>query len=369
MANKQRYMQEIITGVFMVAILCVLGFFTIVISGADWLHGKKYATVHVAFENVGALKVQDPIMVRGLKIGSVSALRLKEDYIEATLKVPHDITIRSDYTITVGSLSVLGGSKLELDVGQEGDIIPHDMLLKGTPPHDVMADLGAVVAEVRAAIGDNILKDTMGNIKTATADIASITQRLEKGEGTLGKLLAADNSLYEDLQSTISNLRTTTDRLVQGEGFLGKLLDPKDATYEDFRATMANLRTVTDGIAQGDGLLGQLLTAEDESYEDLRVALANIRSITAKLDNPKTGLGRLMSEDTTLITDLEATAANLRQTTDKLNSGEGTLGRLVNDDTIANEAEAALKDVRQIIDNLRDTAPITTFSSLFFSGM
>jgi phospholipid/cholesterol/gamma-HCH transport system substrate-binding protein len=91
--------------------------------------------------------------------------------------------------------------------------------------------------------------------------------------------------------------------------------------------------------------------------------------VTEKLNNPATGFGRLLSQESPLITDLEATAANLRLITERLEKGDGTLGKLVNDDAVAVEIEAAIKDVRQIIDNMRDTAPITTFSSLFFGGL
>jgi phospholipid/cholesterol/gamma-HCH transport system substrate-binding protein len=77
----------------------------------------------------------------------------------------------------------------------------------------------------------------------------------------------------------------------------------------------------------------------------------------------------LLSQESPLIADLEATAANLRLITERLEKGDGTLGKLVNDDAVAVELEAAIKDVRQIIDNMRDTAPITTFSSLFFGGL
>ncbi|MBR5587936.1 MAG: hypothetical protein IKW23_03690, partial [Kiritimatiellae bacterium] len=98
-------------------------------------------------------------------------------------------------------------------------------------------------------------------------------------------------------------------------------------------------------------------------------ALENIRMVTEKLNDPKSGFGRLLSQDSTLVADLEASAASIRTITAKLENGEGTLGRLVNDDGVAVEMEAAIKDVRQIIDNMRDTAPITTFTSLFFGGL
>ena len=108
---------------------------------------------------------------------------------------------------------------------------------------------------------------------------------------------------------------------------------------------------------------------EDESYNDLKASLANIRQVTEKLNDPKSGFGRLLSQDSTLVGDLEVAAANIRSITEKLENGDGTLGKLVNDDSVATELEAAIKDVRQIIDNMRDTAPITTFTSLFFGGL
>ena len=115
--------------------------------------------------------------------------------------------------------------------------------------------------------------------------------------------------------------------------------------------------------------MGKLLREDDTAYADLRDALANIKAVTARLNDPKGGFGRLLGQESTLVPDLEATAANLRRVTAKLDKGEGTLGRLVNDEAIADEMEATIKDVRQIIDNMRDTAPITTFTSLFFSGL
>ncbi len=369
MAAKPRIIQELITGSFMVAVLAVLLFFTIVISNAEWLHSVKHDTLTVAFDHVGALKDEDPVMVRGYRIGSVKSMRLKADCIEVALAVPKDLTLREDYIITVGSTSVLGGSKIDIDIGTKGAVIPHETLLRGTPPHDIMADLGKVAHDLRQAISGDALSETITDIRTLTHNLAIISTRLEKGEGTLGKLLSDDDTPYQELQTTLTNFRQISDRLVTGQGLLGQMLDPADTTYADIQAIVTNLKALSADLQAGKGLLGQLLKEDDTTYDDLRASMANIRSITAKLDDPKSGLGRLLTSDTTLITDLETTAANLRDVTAKLNAGQGTFGRWINDETMAIEVEAAVKDVRQIIDNLRDTAPITTFSSLFFSGM
>ena len=47
-----------------------------------------------------------------------------------------------------------------------------------------------------------------------------------------------------------------------------------------------------------------------------------------------------------------------------MEKGEGTLGKLSADSKLYDEVTALLKDVRQIVDNYRDTTPISTFGSL-----
>ncbi len=370
MANKsQSHLQEILTGIFVVAVVGVLIFFTIIISGMDLIHGSKSMQRQVMFTHIGTLKVQDPVYVRGLKVGNVQSLALRDGGVLVTLRMNTAVTLREDYQVTVGQTSMLGGSCLEIVEGEGENVVPMETLLTGIPPKDMMKELGTLVANLSSAVDPAELKATLGNLRSATEDVAQITARIERGEGLVGKILSSDDTTYSDLQATVKNLRQVTDGVAKGEGLVGKLLRADDGTYEDLKAAVANIRQVTDRLNAGEGLLGQLLKEDTSAYQDLTASLANIRQITAKLNDPQSGFGRLLSADTTLITDLEVTAANLKGVSEKLGKGEGTIGKLINDETVALEVEGMIKDVRQVIDNMRDTAPITTFSSLFFSGM
>ena len=79
-------------------------------------------------------------------------------------------------------------------------------------------------------------------------------------------------------------------------------------------------------------------------------------------------MGKLMSKDDQLYQDLSVSMANIRSITDKVGSGEGTLGKLVNDDEIYNEARKLLSELRAAIDDMRETSPVTTFSTIFFGA-
>ena len=404
MANSHGYIKDILTGIFLLAIVGLLAFFTIVISGVDMIRGRNTCARYVRFMDVGALKEQDPVYVRGLKVGSVQRLELLPNAVQVKLILDQQVTLRKDYKVTVGKTSMLGGTCVQITEGNADEVLPDDFPLEGLTPPDMMADLGELVKGLREAINPDELRQTISNIQKASADIAVLTERVQRGEGMVGKLLSDDNSAYEDLsagldnfraitedlrtgkgllgkliseedntyaelQSAIANLNKVTEGLANGQGLLGKLMREEDNTYAELKSTISNLNTVTDGLVNGKGFLGKLMREDDSTYADLKAALENIRMVTEKLNDPKSGFGRLLSQDSTLVADLEASAASIRTITAKLENGEGTLGRLVNDDGVAVEMEAAIKDVRQIIDNMRDTAPITTFTSLFFGGL
>ena len=71
MRKKNDTFAQVIVGMFMVTILLLLGYFTIVISGVDLIRGKEKVRVQIAFDQVGGLKDHDNVMYRGTKVGTV----------------------------------------------------------------------------------------------------------------------------------------------------------------------------------------------------------------------------------------------------------------------------------------------------------
>ena len=57
------------------------------------------------------------------------------------------------------------------------------------------------------------------------------------------------------------------------------------------------------------------------------------------------------------------------EVSEKLKNGEGTLGKLATDSSMYDEVQGVIKDVRQVLDNYRDTTPISTFGSLIMGGL
>lgn len=368
-AKSQSRLPDLLTGLFVLAVVALLAFFTIVISGVDLLRGRHDVLREARFENVGTLRAQDPVTVRGMKVGTVQSLCLAQDHVIVTFSIDAAVPLRADAHADIASTSVLGGSALALDQGASPEPLPEGAVLPGRAPNDVMDELGELLSDLRQSFDPADVRTLIVNLRGASANIADITGRIRSGEGLLGQLLDDDAPLAADLEATVANLRQASASLNDPDTTLGALLAKDSTLVTDLQTTAANLRDVSQRLNDGQGLLGKLLAEDDKTYEDLQATLANLNAATAALNDPNAPLGKLIGGDSTLIADLEATAANLRAITQKTNDGQGTLGKLVNDQALADEAEAAIKDVRQIIDNMRDTAPITSFTSLFFGGL
>ena len=321
---------EIIVGVFVALILTALGIFTIVVSGAS-LFGGGTSVIEVVLPDAMGLRRNDPVIARGTSVGTVSDVHYDQDgvHVEAELTAP--VVFHEGYRITVVATSILGGRQLVLFEGDPELAEITDLLkLKGEKPADIMEDATAAVEKIRAFLET----DALDNLRQVSDDLKQISGRLERGEGTLGKLLSSDDEVYTNLNATVANFRTMTDRLERGEGTLGKLLSSDDAVYENLNETLADVRAIADRLEAGQGTLGKLLSSDDEVY-----------------------------------TNLNATVANLRLVTDRIAQGKGTLGKLMSEDSeMFDNINGAVSDVREMLDDAREASTLSTFSSMLFSG-
>jgi phospholipid/cholesterol/gamma-HCH transport system substrate-binding protein len=125
---------------------------------------------------------------------------------------------------------------------------------------------------------------------------------------------------------------------------------------------------MTARIEKGEGAIGRLMAADDPLYADLSATVASLKALSQRLEKGEGTVGRLLSSDDTLYRDLSASAASLRTISAKIEKGEGTLGRLVNDDAVYGRLDETLSEVRNAIEDFRETSPVTTFTSIFFGA-
>jgi phospholipid/cholesterol/gamma-HCH transport system substrate-binding protein len=168
---------------------------------------------------------------------------------------------------------------------------------------------------------------------------------------------------------TLLNGTTPVDLMAEATSTIKALRDALEEgeILSNLKNIMAQFSKVSDDIAEGRGTLGKLIQ-DDEIYDHLRELTEQLSGISTRLAEGKGTLGRLLSEDETLYSDLSEAAASIKNFTGMISRGEGTLGKLVSDDALYQEAQLLLHEIRATIDDFRETAPITTFTSIFFGA-
>ena len=380
---------EVIVGIFMVAVIALLGYFTIIISGVDVMFGRKRATATIAFKDVGGLKERDNVVYRGMKVGTVDRIILGQSNILVEASVDDDVVLRKSCRVSVSALSLLGGNYLLLEEGTGEPQPLTTTVFHGEPPVDWMRDLGTIARNLSDLTSGGNIRSIVTNFEATAANLNTVVARVERGEGSVGKLLSTNETLYADLSSTLAsaksaatNIAVVAARVERGEGTIGKLLATNDSVHAEISAALASAREALDAVKsaatniavvaarveRGEGTIGQLLSTNDAVYADLKASLANIRKVTADIKEGQGLAGRLV-HDEKLGEDAAQLLANLKTVSARLEKGSGTLGKLMTDQELYNELNALIKDVRQIVDNYRDTTPVSTFGSLIMGGL
>jgi phospholipid/cholesterol/gamma-HCH transport system substrate-binding protein len=359
---------ELLVGVFVAAVLVVLFYFTVIISGHDLFAGRNRSTVNVKFVDAGGLKIRDSVRVRGVVVGEVASVKFSNGGVLVRLSLEDEVVFKDGYEIAVRSSSMLGGNHVAITEGT-GAVLPKDKELVGIPAPNWMKDLGEVVGNIREATQDGTLKKIVANLETASDSIKSITERLESGKGMLGKLMSDDDTMYKDLQNAVTDIRNLASKLSSSTNSLGRFLNDDGAVYADVKDSMSNVKSVTARLEKGEGTLGKLLSSDDTLYKDAMAAVANIKDVTERLQKGEGSLGKLTADNNKLYNDLDSAVASFKVVADRLEKGEGTLGKLSKDEDLYKDVHGLIKDARQTVDNFRDTMPITAFTSLLTGAL
>ncbi|MBL7114203.1 MAG: MCE family protein [Kiritimatiellae bacterium] len=319
---------EVIVGAFMMTVLLGLGYFTIILSRQAWFIEQQ--PLDVRFAHVMGLRDGDNVVCRGMPIGTVDRLELRQDGVHVLANLESPVTLHEDYVITVVTTSILGGRHLEINEGTHSLPIVEREFYDGTPPYDLIGDAAAVVNGLRKGL---VEEGTIENFRKTSEQLRDITTRINEGEGLLGRLVSKDDTLYNDIAASAKALREITGRLQEGKSTIGKLLSDDDKIYKDLTATVASLRAVAERLESGKSTLGKLMSDDAEIYKDLAEATASAKRIAENLEK-----------------------------------GEGLIGRMLTDDSLYDDVSSTVKEARDTMEDMREASPVSTFSSIFFGA-
>lgn len=296
------------------------------------------------------LKQGDAVKQAGVEVGTISKISIADSKVRVDFEVKPDTHIKEDTTAGIRMASMLGGQFLGISFGSAAkpDLPPGSTIqsIESAGVDAIMDNVGGLTKDAKQLILDlnrnqnevmtkisSMLDENRVAVKESLTGLASITTKIDRGDGSLAMLLN-DKTLYNNANALTGSLREVSARLERGEGTMGRLL-MEDELY-------------TQGIAAVKGM--------NESMK-------NFTEIAQRINKGEGTAGKLVN-DPALYDELKETVSNLKEITRKINEGQGTAGKLVNDDKLYRDALATLKKTEKAMEGLQDTGPISVIGSV-----
>ncbi len=313
--------------------LVVIAALAVVVVGALWLSGahlgKSEALYTARFRTVGGLGVGNPVVLRGVRVGRVEAIRLApNNWVEADLKIYTGVTPPEKPAVIAASASLFGEWAATLI---SSDPLPND------------PNVRQALSEALAAGGGKWPGATLPDIGQLTAqasriatDIATVSARVQT---------AFDSQAVSDLRRSIRDFGQIADRLArvtneQADVFgnvgqnLSKGSDVLARAATDLQATLGRVDSATN-----QGQLGTILNNTSAASTDLRTASQDLRELMdAAHKNQESLVHVLVSADTVL---------------SRIAGRSGTLGLLVADSALYRETTLTMIQLRQLLSDIQ----------------
>ncbi|HUL02592.1 MAG TPA: MlaD family protein [Gemmatimonadales bacterium] len=318
---------EFTVGVVVIVALAV------VVVGALWLSGvhigRAEAVYTARFRTVGGLGVGAPVVLRGVRIGRVEAIRLATgNWVEANLKVYRGVTLPPRPAVVAASASLFGEWAATL--------VPIEQL-----PDD--PNLRQAIAEASEGAGTKWPGATLPDIGQLTAqasriatDIAVVANRVQT---------AFDSEAVFELRHSIRDFGRVADRLARVTNEQAEVLGSVGSNLRqgsDILAKAASNLSATLGrvdSATNQGQLSTILNNSAATSQDLRTASQNLRDLSEAAHRNQESLIRvLVSADTVM---------------SRIANGSGTLGLLVSDSTLYRETTLTMIQLRQLLSDIQ----------------
>lgn len=291
--------KDIKIGLFAVIMFFALYWGVNFLKGRDLLN--KYNTFYTYYDNVSGIQNAAPIVMKGLKIGSVTELAYcpETNNVRLRMNIKSSLYIPDDSVLKVSSSSLLGGKELTLELGSSDQMLRNGAVIMSTQDAGLFELAGSEL---------DIIKQKVGNMLTElNSTLEGLNKILDQGGddivGTLNNIrsmtAALDRTVSQDVKQLFDNVNEITGTLANNAGHIEQTLSNLDSatgqiagagldvTLAELRSAVGELNGILCKVGEGEGSLGLLLN-DRSLYDSLTTASGNLSSLLADIEaNPK----------------------------------------------------------------------------------
>ena len=230
-------------GAFIIATVAILAIGIFIIGDRQYLFSNTYQ-LKAQFANVVGLNEGAEVRVGGVHSGTVRRIDLPKnptDKITVLMDLQrstHDI-IKQDSVAAIQTEGLLGNEYISITFGGAQALNVRDGDTIASEPPLVIAD----IIKKADAIMDST-KQAVANTTVVTANLKSISGKIDTGQGTIGALVN-NKEMYTDLQATTVGLKDAT---VHAQAGIADFQENMEALKQKFPCCAAILKSAATKI-------------------------------------------------------------------------------------------------------------------------
>ncbi|MBR5877370.1 MAG: MCE family protein [Alistipes sp.] len=280
--------KEIKVGLFTLAVLLVGWGVVRVLKGSE-IFSNSY-TYYAYYTEVGGIQPASSVMISGVKVGTVTDVRLSEnpaDGVELVLTVEKKYRIPVDSKAEIFNDGLMGGKAVKILMGTSSESTPDNGTIASKQSVDLMdmasTELGVLLEKVKG-IMDN-LTVTLDGINTLMAQntetITHIMNNVDGVTGNVNSMLAKEKQHLEQAFASLGEFSKTlgdnageVDAMIDNMSkFSGQLADSN--LVGEIEGVVTQLNGVLASVNDKEGSVGKLL-GDSELYDNLASASNNL---------------------------------------------------------------------------------------------
>ncbi len=228
--------QNILVGILFFGALVTVGFFTIITEGGPFK--KELNSVKIYFPSAEGLKIGSKVTVQGVPFGYVSKVALVDvdlegnvvderevwkavgTRVEVTIVTPKPLRLYENYDIKIRNESLLSGRVIAINPGSEELEDPKskqkkkNLILDFSKP-DLKQKLNGKTGDDPLVLFSELIAENRADVKKIFSNIADVTEKINSGKGTLGKLINNDD-IHSNVNTTLTDAQIVLRELREG---------------------------------------------------------------------------------------------------------------------------------------------------------
>jgi phospholipid/cholesterol/gamma-HCH transport system substrate-binding protein len=287
-----------------VVLLCVVMFFGALINAGllkEWFQASLTLRVVLPEAGVSGLAQGAEVQVLGTRAGEIRRIVIEPSQrMHAEVRIDRQMRpfIRRDSQVFIRrQFGIAGASYIDISRGHGAELDWGFAVLSAATERGPTDNIGQLIEEVHAKFvplldemhkviaNANAVVDKAGPLQQTLQSAAALTQRIERGEGAMGRLLA-DDKMVADLQATLAAAQSA---MAHANGLMAEL----ERTSKDARlpgmvqrtdAILASLQTLSKNLASASPSFGKLTDSVATTTDSMPALLLQTETTARELE-------------------------------------------------------------------------------------